>query len=533
MRVSSALIATAGAIALLCCTVPATAQNNASEGTVSAPEHCAAILQTDFSKLIDAPTQVEDAKVIDASADGPAYCQVLGYVSPNVGFKLFLPISNWNGKFLEVGCGGFCGTTEWEFWCPLDRGYACINSDLGHRATRGGEWGYNNLQAQIDFGYRGAHVASLAGKAIIEYYYKKGPSKSYFHGCSSGGQQALSEAQRYPWDFDGILVGAPSPTFAGPMMNFAWAKLALKGREDKSLFTRAEMEFVHAAAVKRCAVGDGLKHGFIDDPRNCKFDPAELLCRAGKQTQCLSDAQVQAIKKVYAGPTNSNGEKIYNGGAMPGSELNWIDGEVDTYVSSTGEDNWPEEYFGYIGFWPAPGPGWKYTDFDFDRDYKRMETTDAIFGAANDPDLRKFKAAGGKMILYQGWADQSDPPMDAVDYYETTEKTMGGRGPTQEFFRMFMVPGMHHCSGGAGPFAIDYLTYLEAWVEQDHAPDKMIGAHVTGTNWVQSFRLRFPLKPGTPISFTRPVYPYPLSAKYKGSGDPDDAANFVPVGPQR
>ena len=162
-----------------------------------------------------------------------------------------------------------------------------------------------------------------------------------------------------------------------------------------------------------------------------------------------------------------------------------------------------------------------------------METTDAIFGAANDPDLRKFKAAGGKMILYQGWADQSDPPMDAIDYYETTEKTMGGRAPTQEFFRMFMVPGMHHCSGGAGPFAIDYLTYLEAWVEQGRAPDKMIGAHVTGTNWLQSFRLRFPLNPATPISFTRPIYPYPLSAKYKGSGNPDDAANFISVEPPR
>ena len=195
MRLSSALIATTGAIVILSHTLPATAQNGASGSAASAAEHCAAILQADFSKLIDAPTQVEDAKAIDASADGPAYCQVLGYVSPNVGFKLFLPINNWNGKFLEVGCGGFCGTTEWEFWCPLDRGYACINSNLGHSATRGGEWGYNNLQAQIDFGYRGAHVASLAGKAIIEYYYKKGPSKSYFHGCSSGGQQALSEAQ--------------------------------------------------------------------------------------------------------------------------------------------------------------------------------------------------------------------------------------------------------------------------------------------------------------------------------------------------
>lgn len=326
MRLSRALTAIVAALGILSHSLPATAPNGASASAASAAEHCAAVLQADFSKLVDAPTQVEEAKVIDAGADGPAHCQVLGYVSPNVGFRLFLPIDNWNGKFLEVGCGGFCGTTDWEFACPLDRGYACLASDLGHSATRGGEWGYNNLQAQIDFGYRGAHVASLAGKAIVEYYYKKAPAKSYFHGCSSGGQQALSEAQRYPWDFDGILVGAPSPTFAGPMMNFAWAKLALKGRDDKSLFTRAEMEFVHAAAVKKCAVGDGVRHGFIDDPRNCRFDPAELLCRAGKQTQCLSDAQVQAIKKVYAGPTNRRSTTVApcRGPNSIGSTEKWI-----------------------------------------------------------------------------------------------------------------------------------------------------------------------------------------------------------------
>jgi hypothetical protein len=528
---SSASVLVAAFLAVLP-TVHAAAQA-AAEGTAASVTQCEAMRHVDFSRLTDAPTQIEDSKVVAAGPEGPAYCRVQGYVSSAVGFEVRLPIADWNGKILEVGCGGFCGVPNEVAFCPLHRGYACVLTDLGHHGVEGGEWGYNNLQAQIDFGFRGAHVAALAGKAVTEYYYKRAPSKSYFQGCSSGGQQALSEAQRYPWDFDGIIAGAPSPTFSGPMMNYAWAKRALTGADGRPLLTRATLEFVHAAALARCAVGDGARHGFIEDPRTCKFDPAELLCRAGKVTQCLNDAQVQAVKKVYAGPMTSRGEKTYTGGPAPGSELNWVDGEAAPYVYSDGSETWPEQYFAYIGFVPAPGPGWKAADFDFDRDYKRLETTEAIFGAANDPDLRKFKAAGGKLILYQGWSDQSDIPADSIDDYETTEKTMGGPGPTQEFFRAFLVPGMNHCTGGPGPFAVDYLSYLEAWVEQGHAPDKMLGAHVHGLNWGQSFVLKYPLDPALPVDFTRPIYPYPRLAKFTGHGNPDDAANFVPVAPSR
>lgn len=505
---------------------------NTATAAPSATTQCAALQHADFSGIVDAPTQVDEAEVVGATAGAPAYCRVKGYIAPTVGFELRLPVANWNGRFFEVGCGGFCGSTAWTFWCPLDRGYACIVTDLGHHGIAGTKWGYNNLQAQMDFGYRGAHVTALAGKAITQYYYGRTPAKSYFRGCSSGGQQALSEAQRYPWDFDGILAGAPAPSMNWAIM-FTWAKRALIGEDGKPLLTRADLQLLHSAALAKCATADGAKHGFIEDPRACKFDPAELSCRAGAQHQCLTVAQVQAVKKVYAGPTNSKGERIYPGGPLPGSELNWVDGDVDTYVSSDGKDTWPEEYFSYIGFSPAPGPGWKFTDFDFDRDYKRMGTSESILGAANNPDLRKFKAAGGKMIVYQGWADQSDIPAETIDYYETTEKTMGGSAPTQDFFRMFLVPGMYHCTGGAGAFAIDYLTYLEDWVERGRAPERMIGAHVKGTSWQESLLLKFPLDPATPIEFTRPVYPYPLSARYNGHGNPDDAANFGPAGPPK
>jgi hypothetical protein len=189
---------------------------------------------------------------------------------------------------------------------------------------------------------------------------------------------------------------------------------------------------------------------------------------------------------------------------------------------------WMREYFSYAGFMPSPGSSWKLADFDFDRDYKRLRMAESLMGAADNPDLRKFKTAGGKLIIYQGWQDESDIPADAIDYYETAEKTMGGRASTQEFFRLFVVPGMDHCSSGPGPFAIDYLTYLEDWVEHGHAPASLLGAHIDGISRGEAFSLTFPLA-NKAVSFTRPVYPYPLRAAYSGSGDPNDAANFAAI----
>jgi len=494
---------------------------------------CTALESADFTHVTDAPSQVTSAKFIEASGDVPAHCLVMGAVAPSVGFSLRLP-AHWNGKFLERGCGGYCGDLgglEGDIYeGPLRRGYAYLYFDGGHTAPPGGDdsalWAYNNLQAQFDFGVRAPHVAALAGKAITERYYGKAPEKSYFHGCSSGGQQAFSEAQRFPWDFDGIIAGAPSPTFSGPMMYYLWAGRTLHGT-----VTQADLKMLHEKVVAQCDMDDGVKDGVISDPRHCNFDLATLLCKVGQKAECLTASQIEAVKKVYSGPTTSRGEKIYTGGPMPGSELNWINDEACcAYVSSKGIARWSGDYFGYVGFMPAPGPSWKMADFDFDRDYKRLRMSESLFGAADNPDLRKFKAAGGKMILYQGWQDESDIPTDSIDYYETAEKTMGGRAATQDFFRLFMVPGMNHCSSGAGAFAIDYVEYLETWVEKRRAPDVMIGAHVKDTNWLQSLQLSFPLDAKTPVTFTRPVYPYPTQAKYKGVGDPNDAANWGPRG---
>jgi feruloyl esterase len=462
---------------------------------------------------------------------------VQGYVAPQVGFELRLPISNWNGKFLEVGSGGWGGSISFLFFCdgPLRKGYACIASDMGHKAGMGQAlWATNNLQAQVDFGYRATHVAALAGKAIVASYYAKAPSKSMMLGCSTGGYQGMVEAQRFPWDFDGIVAMAPDIEDEADLgMRIVWHMRNFLDKDGKPVLNPSELQLLHNAALAKCDMTDGVKDGIVGDPVGCQFDPSDLTCKAGENSGCLSIQQVEAAKRIYSGPMTSGGERISTRGVFPGSELEWNGYDAD----------WATELFKYALFTPTPGPGWKITDFDFDHDYQRLGMG-ALYTDSN-PDLRKFKAAGGKLIVSQGGNDTMEIPGAIFDYYETVERTMGGRAATEDFFRLFVVPGMNHCTGGDGAFAIDYLSYLEGWVEKGQAPDKMISAHVDTTYLVEhsevdgrrtgartgAFLLKFPLDPAVPVNFTRPVYPYPLRAMYKGTGDPNKAENFKAVGP--
>jgi Tannase and feruloyl esterase len=494
------------------------AQADPSAAQTVEAARCEALASTDFSRIQDAPTQIKEAKLIERTDDLPAYCQVKGYVTPQVAFEIRLPVNNWNGKFMETGCGGTCGEVTINWLCPgpLRKGYACITTDMGHEdRSSGGLWAYNNPQAEIDWGFRATHVTALAGKAITEQYYKKLPSKSYFMGCSTGGRQGMVEAQRFPWDFDGIIAGAPASDQSGTIMVRLWAALAMRSKEGKPVLSSADLQLAHNAVVAACDMNDGVKDGLIGDPRACHFDPLTLVCKAQSNTGCLSMEQANALKKIYTGPVTSQGKEIYTDGAlMPGAELafgGYFDSKFSTFDVN---------FLRYMAFIPDPGPDWQPTDLDFDRDYKRFGMMESLYAGTN-PDLRKFKAAGGKIILYHGWSDAGPggiPPLKTVDYYQTAEKTMGGPAATQDFVRLFMIPGMGHCGGGEGALDIDYLSYLEAWVEQDHAPDKMVGKH---------FEEAHP----NSIKFTRPVYPYPLRAKYKGTGDPNDAASFVPESP--
>jgi hypothetical protein len=522
------------------CASAATGHALVQSSNEDAAQRCESLMTQDFSTILDAPTQLSEARHIVRAddllpVDGTGFtdelratlrkslgtikpqCRVTGYVRPNVGFQLLLPDAGWNGRFLHLGCGGWCGNAQFGAFCALYPGYACIGTDMGHTG-KGGLWFRDNLQGQIDFAYRATHVVTLAGKWIVAQFYGHTPKHSYFVGCSTGGYQGMVEAQRFPWDFQGIVAGAPDMDQADLAVRGLWLKSHFVGNDQEPLFKKEDLNLLHKAVLARCDGDDGVKDGIVGDPVHCTFDPEELACKAGNVAQCLTPKQVAAAKAIYGMPVTSFGEVLSTRGVLPGSELNWMDA-----LSSV----WGESFFHDTAILTVPGREWTYRDFDFDRDYPRSGV--GVLFPDTDPDLRRFKGAGGKLISYQGGDDASEIPGAIVDYYETVERTMGGRAETQNFFRFFVIPGMDHCGGGKGAFAVDYLHYLEGWVEKGDAPDSMVAAHVPGLGKNGWAFLKFPLDEQVPISFTRPVYPYPSFAKFTGRGSPNSAENFEPV----
>jgi pimeloyl-ACP methyl ester carboxylesterase len=291
---------------------------------------CASLGRSDFSALPEAPTQILGAREVEAKNALPAFCEVSGVVVPNVGFRLELPLSGWNGKFFLAGCGNYCGilnTPACE--APLRRGYACIVTDRGHTqrsddvARTDGEWAYDNLAAELDYGGRASHVTAVAGKALTVAFYGKPLSKSYFMGCSYGGHQALVLAQRFPWDFDGIVGGGAPMSISGLMQQNAWAMTRLHDADGHSVFSEMDIKVLHNWVLARCDLDDGVEDGLVSNPAACRVNVDALACRPGGPAECLSAAAVAAAKKAYARPSISTGEPITPGGWAPGSELHW------------------------------------------------------------------------------------------------------------------------------------------------------------------------------------------------------------------
>jgi feruloyl esterase len=502
----------------------------AAPPATGAAQRCASLQTANFGATPDAPTQITNATFVPASPTRQAYCSVEGYVAPTIGFGLWLPAANWNGKYIVRGCGGFCGSVAMELACPqhIRDGYACLHTDMGHKSTMyDAKWAYNNLQAEVDFGYRATHVTTLAGKAIATAFYDTPPRYSYFMACSTGGRQGMVEAERFPYDFDGIVAIAPVIDETGAGIQLLWSTRVNRGADGREILTADKIPALHAAVVADCDMNDGIKDGLIGDPRLCKFDPASLLCKGADGPTCLTPAQVQVVRDIYRGPHDSHGEALYTGGAQPGSELNWI----GPYLSKDGRPaiytDMQAELWRYMGFWPDPGPTWTSSDFDFDRDPKRVGMMEAIYSGSN-PDLRKFKRAGGKLILAQGWADQSVTPLNAVDFYELATRTTGGRDQMLGFFRMFAVAGMNHCSGGEGAYSINYLAALERWVEKGEAPDRLVGKHPKDPAAVDFFGIDADRLTADQVAFSRPYFLFPAQTVYSGHGDPNNAASFVP-----
>lgn len=459
---------------------------------------CLRLAWTDYSTIKDAPTQIIDAAVLPATAQAPAICRLNGYIAPQVGFRIWLPLTTWNGKFMGTGCGGRCGellATACEF--QVTRGYACIANDLGHRGTTYDNlWAIDDVPAEIDFGFRATHVAAIVGKTLTAAYYGRAPSLAYFVGASTGGRQALVEVQRFPTDYNGVVGGEPAGSSS--QGNIRDAQGAIRGgsalsRDGKALVSPDEIRMLHRAVLARCDADDGLRDGIIGDPRACAFEPKTLLCVGPKTPDCLSAEQVTAVEQVYAG------------GPLKGSELAWI----GAYVSADGSAG---RYVRKVGNPYAYPYSW-------------------VFNDAGNPDIRAFQRAGGKFILYQGWADEVIPPLGAADYYETVERLMGGRVATQAFFRFFAIPGQSHIPGNVGAESLDYVQALEAWVEQGKAPDVLPGRKLKRiTQMMGPMYVDQDLQPSN-VLYSRPIYPYPTQARYAGKGDPDLADSFRPWDP--
>lgn len=487
---------------------------------------CAALMMEDFSRVPDAPTQIMSASEISGNGKMPAYCRVEGYVAPTIGFEIRIPQGIWNGKLLMQGCGGFCGTTAMIAQCDdaVARGYACVSTDLGHKSTPiDAKWAYNNPQGEIDFYYRATHATAQAAKAIVATAMGADIERSYFRGCSTGGRQGLISAQRFPADFDGIIAAAPAGVSPGGGLHLIWSALANLDENGEQILPASKVPLLHSAVVQACDGLDGLEDGLIDDPRACSFDPADMQCRRRPGDDCFTGPEVAAIRNVYRGAADSDGNALYRAVPMFGSELNWVPAYISPNEQPSTYYQFGGDFFRYVAFAEDPGPGWMPEQFDFDRDPRRMGYNRHLNNAAS-PDLRAFVARGGKLISYQGWSDQSVPPLGVIDYLKDVERFMSDGAPVDEFFRLFMLPGVAHCAGGEGPDRIDALSALENWVEKGIAPDQLIAYKLK--NDPGAFAAVHLPPQDNDVEISRPVFPYPDVARYR-NGNPKIWESFV------
>lgn len=500
----------------------------AAESTV---DRCATLTAHNFGALEEAPTRVTATTLVDAADGLPAYCRVEGYVTPQVWFEVRLPLANWNKKFLMQGCGGMCGWVNMEACADaLARDYAVANTDMGHKGPPSSAfWAKDNREAEIQFGFRATHVVAVAAKAIIAAFYGNSAERSYFRGCSTGGRQGLMSAQRFPYDFDGIIVGAPVIHQPGTaQFHLAWLGLTNLDEQRQPILTADKVPLIQRAVMAACDENDGVIDGVLMDPRDCDWEPKALLCSSNKRDDCLNQAQVQAVQRLYSPARDSKGRRLFPGGMMRGSEHQWAPviapppGKQSRLLDANGMIT---EIARYLTFDRDRGADYSLFDLDFDEDYKRFGVM-ASLNTANDPDLREFAAHGGKLILYHGWDDLEIPPNVSLEYYQDVVRFVGSAAETQAFFRLFMLPGVAHCRRGPGADAIDYLTHLEHWVEQGEEPEYLTAHHLTTPqSYLGLPRPRYPLA-NEDYDWVRPVFPYPEVARYDGSGDWRDVNNW-------
>jgi feruloyl esterase len=451
-------------------------------------------------------------------ANLPAFCRIAATLTPtsdsNIKIEVWMPYSGWNGRYMGTGNGNFGGLIVYGGLAAFLAGnYAVANTDMGTSAATdplGGRVLTGHPEKQIDFGTRSTNLMTVRSKQIIEAFYGERPTYSYFFGCSTGGGQGVHEALQFPGDYDGIFAGAPQINWTHNSVSNTWDYQAFNGSAN---ITTTQATAITAAVVKQCAGKEGglSSDNFLADPRDCHWDPAELQCAGGAADAptCLTTLQVMALRKFYEGPINPRtGERIY-AGRVRGSESN------NGYPAAIAPSS--------IAYWVF-GNDFDPLTFDFDRDMDLVDGAMAARLNANTADLEEFKSHGGKLLFFQGFADPVVPTLNTVAYYErlitsqTREQDNEGKRKealhrTQEFARLFLLPGGAHCGGGAGLDTVDGLSPLVQWVEQGIAPDRTIASKIA--NGV--------------TAFTRPLCPYPALPRYSGVGDPTNASSFACV----
>lgn len=436
-----------------------------------------------------------------AVAGLPAFCRVALTLTPvkgsSIGVEVWLPLQGWNGRFQGTGNGGYAGKISYSWLASgLRRGFAVANTDMGLATPEGQDASVfvDQPERWKDWGYRATHEMTLAAKRVVAAFYGSQPKFSYFTGCSTGGQQALMEAQRFPEDYDGIVSGAPAHYRTHVHLNILWN--FMQTRVPPEAYLPAEkLSLLAKAALDSCDAVDGVKDGLINDPRRCHFDPAQLQCQGADGANCLTAAQVKAARRIYQGPVDAKtGNPLYAG--MPvGTELEW---------SRFGPEPGKETGAPYAPLFKwSLGKDWDWRTFDWHHDVTTLDTKLASTLNATNPDLTRFHKLGHKLIGYHGWADWLVVPGESIAYHDAVH--VRDRN-ADAYYRLFMAPGVSHCNGGPGPDSFDFLAPLMSWVEQGQAPDQVIAKRKDG--------------------MTRPLCRYPRAAVYAGSGDTSKAENF-------
>jgi pimeloyl-ACP methyl ester carboxylesterase len=474
-----------------------------------------------LSELKLANVRITEAVAIAAPEKGPvtvAHCRVSGVIDKEIRFTELLP-DRWNEGLFAGGGGGFVGRIDNQAVTSVNFGYATVGTDTGHQGDGiEAQWALGNRERQVNFGYLAIHRTAEVAKAVVKAYYGADPKYAYFFGCSNGGRQALMEAQRYPGDFDGLVSAAPALDFTNIAASFVRNSQAVYP-DPTALHAPAispeNLRLLESKVLDACDARDGITDGVLDDPRECPFKIGDLpACpddRAG--ADCVTSTQRAAIERIYS-PTISQGTPVYpgqpfGGEGQPGGWQPWITG-MNASPETQGQPPSLEFAFGteFFKYLAIGRKDWDYATYDLSN-WAKDTAAVAKYLNAVDSDLSKFKARQGKLILAHGWADPALNPLSTIAYYDQLQ----ARDPrVSDYVRLFMMPGVLHCAGGAGPDFVDWFSPIAEWVERGRAPERVV-AQKRGTD-------------GRVLN-ARPLCPYPQRAVHEGKGSVSEAESFV------